>query len=238
MEFFNCRTKSFHRNNGFNQIVAVEYNKLKNALGGISFLTMDGIGSLGLFSLINKSPAFVALVGDKSNHIAGHRMDYARDLTSFGVSVIKTLEKFNILIDVGRLNKKSLHSAMKIITKPFVLTDVVLSSFCEKFALSEGEEQLAIEKGALLVVNIDDFNIHSLSRAIKCFISRYGGAGLAISSWRNSERKVKKLIGLLLEDSVSYQDIEAVIKGNAEKFFSFGREVPNLKFLVDKTGYL
>lgn len=238
MEFFNCRAKSFHHHNGFNQIVAVEYNKLQKVQGGISLLTMDGVGSLGLFSLINKSPVFVSLVGDKSNHIAGHRMDYARDLTSFGVSVIKTLEKFNILIDVGRLNEKSLHSVMKIMTKPFVLTDVVLSSFCEKFALSEDEEQLVIEKGALLVVNIDDFNIHGLSRAIKCFISKYGGAGLAISSWRNSERKVKKLISSLLEESVGYQDIEAVIKGNAEKFFGFGREVANLKFLVDKTGYL
>lgn len=219
MEFFNCRTKSIQKSDNENQIVAVKYNKLQKRLGETALLSMDGVYSLGLFSLINYSPSYVSLVGYKGNHIAGSQWDYNGDLTPFGLSVVKTLENFNIPIDIGRLNLKSRSSIIKQLEKPFILTDVVLSSFCSKFALNSNEEAKAVERGALMVINVDEFNINSLANAIKNFITKYGGLNLAVSSWRNKKRRVEKLIFLLKESGVSSIDIEALASKNAERFF-------------------
>lgn len=238
MEFFNCRTKSFHNSNGEHQIVSVEYKKLQKYQTQTALFSMDGVYSLGLFSIINHSPFYVSLVGKRSNHIAGCQWDYNGDLTPFGVSVVRTLENFNIPIDIGRLNRKSRCSVIKQLDKPFVLTDAVLSSFCDNFALNPEEEAIAVENGALIIVNVDKFNVYSLAGAIKKFIIKYGGSHLAISSWQNKKLRVEKLISLLKEDGVSSVDIDALAIKNAERFFFLSNCTGGAKFFVDKTDYL
>ena len=240
MEFFNCRKLVKKTSTSFNGYLnAVKLKNINSRLvteRGFAVRALDNISSLGLFALINLNPVYVGLVDTKSNHVAGRSGEEKTDLSVFGVACIKQLENFNCIVDLGRLNNKSINSAIKVIKKPVIITDVVLSSFVDDDALDPLVEDRLVAMNSLMVIEVNNFKLSSLVEAIIKFVNKFGSKNLALSSKNNNKSKIKKLKHLLHKRGVSDCDMLNIFFVNANKFLDFNLRVidKSREIFIDK----
>jgi len=217
MEFFNC--KSNKQSKAQNLVLSVDIKHIKSVKSFPFTVMLNNITQIELFSLINKNPLYVSLVGRHSSSIAGVVDEEKTGLSSFGKFVIEQLENFNIIVDLGRLNTKSITESLKIVKKRVLVTDVVLSSFCDLDALDREIEEELVKRKSLLVLNLDKCCLQTLAESILNFISIYGENYLALSTNKGNKRFLE-FLNKMQQKNVDKEVIEKITFKNAQEFFS------------------
>ena len=231
MEFFNCKKKVKRKELcSAGEILALEPSRVQAGdLTQFSVRSLDGVSSLDLFKIINALPLYVGLVEERSNHVAGLAGEERTGLSGFGLSAIKTLENFNIPIDIGRLNKKSLRAVMEKITKRCIITDAVFSSVCDMAALEPSVEAELVRRKTFFVVNVDEYSISGLAESVALFVRQYGSDSIGLSSSKRNNKRVERFLNQLLAQGLEKSQVEKIAGENAREFFLFSAQFGNSK---------
>ena len=128
-------------------------------------LGMEGLAAMGssierLKWLYEQGVRCASLTWNEANDLAtGISGDAKRGLTSDGIQVVKTMEKWGILLDVSHLNETTFWEVAGMATKPFMASHSNAYTLCEHPRNLKDEQLLAVkDSGGLVGVNaVADF---------------------------------------------------------------------------------
>ncbi len=161
-----------HRAKNLTPILTVEGGALiENDLSRINTMHVDGIRA-------------VTLTWNAENQIAGGA-DSDAPLKDFGIAVIKELNKFDIMVDLAHLNKKSFYSALELADKPIITHTCLESVNMHRRNVDDHQIKALIEKKGIIGI---------------CFYPLFLGEG---DVFENIYKNVYHMLELGFEDNLS-----------------------------------
>lgn len=211
-------------NNQSNSILAVE---------DLHFLSNENIETF-----IKTMPIYAGLVWNRTNCVAGGAFESGR-LTSFGKSVIKLLEKNNIIIDTAHLNEESFCDVLKNSTKPLICSHTTcFGKYEHKRNLKDYQIKEIIKTGGIVgICLVSDFlngtnksAVSDIVSHIDYFACKFGINNLAIGTdyfgtehvtkgLENYVKLSKNLTCELLKMGYTEKSINKIFFENAKNFF-------------------
>lgn len=132
----NFKLELSDKNDNLTPIFTVENgNLIENDISRIETLHNDGIRAL-------------TLTWNGENQIAGGA-DTDTGLKNFGIEVINELNKFNIMVDLSHLNKKSFYSAIEYANKPIITHSCLECVNANKRNIDDNQLDLLVQRGGL-----------------------------------------------------------------------------------------
>lgn len=185
--------------------------------------------------IIELKPFSCGIVWNLDNSLGGGTYG-KKGLTLLGLSVIKELEKENIIIDTAHMNRKTFYQFCKITTKP------IYNSHCNLCYFKDHKRNLN-HKQILTIINSNGFiglsfvqkfvsnnliDAEIIAKQIKYFISNYGDKNIGIGSdfygTKNLPVNLKNynhfkfLYKALKKEGLTKQNIKNVLYKNFERF--------------------
>lgn len=167
-----------------------------------------------------------------SGHVSTH------GLTAFGRSVVREMERENILVDVSHLNDTGFADLLDVAEKPFLATHSNARALCgHKRNLTDAMICEMVRRGCLIGLNYyvnflrDDGNVKGLDdlyRHAMHFFELGGRKNLALGSdfdgaelpeCLNTPAKAAAFYEYLLSRSISQEDADGIFYRNAQAFF-------------------
>lgn len=241
-QVFACWIDPIYKNNAMERFIELSDEFYTKGINGI--LSVEGgemITSLkALRTLKRLGVKIAALTWNYSNHIASGVLeeDNTRGLTAFGKSVIKEMNRINMLVDVSHLNDKSFYDVAEITKMPIVATHSNSRAMCRhKRNLTDEQFKLIIQSGGCTGINFYDrflsekqSNIDDIVKHIEHFMSLGGENNIGIGADFDGVddelpqgikgcQDMHKLFDRLLSLNYTEEQVEKISHKNFERIF-------------------
>lgn len=188
---------------------------------------MDG---LLMYSVLNLHPVWVGVAKRFDSCL---QKDKKENYSSWKTQAINLIEAFNINLDLGGLPNCDVIDAIKLASRPFIITDFVLSGFCGGEKSANLVEHLVGVRKSLLLINIDGYNIEKLKEVLIRHIKTFGVENLALC-YRFHKHKLKKLQQLLASE-LTQSELNKIFYYNAHN--RLGMVQLEEEYLTDLVNY-
>lgn len=244
-QVFACFIDPVYKNSAMERFIELSDTFYSQNIGGI--LSIEGgemITSLKVLrSLARQGVRIAALTWNSSNHIASGVLepDKNRGLTEFGKTVVREMNRINMLIDYSHLNDKSFFDIANISNAPIIATHSNSRAVCgHPRNLTDEQFKLIVKTGGCAGINfyplfLNDSGhagIDDIVKHIEHFMSLGGERNIGIGADFDGVDylpegirgcgEVYKVLDRLLELNYTEEQVNNISHGNFERIFYGG----------------